>query len=103
MSIPSLPFLPTASLPEVVWILASLFGLVLTARAWGHPSTHAQRLKHAIRALVSILFLVCGVASAYTPPAVNPTWLSVFTPITIAVAVVSMALLSVIDEQAKEA
>lgn len=83
--------------------MASLFGLLVTVRAWGHPSSHGVHLKCSIRALVSGLLLVCGVASAFTPPPANPTWLSIFTPITIAIAVVAMALLSVIDEQSKEA
>lgn len=101
LGIPSLPFLPSASLPELVWVLASLIGTWLAARAWWAAGQPRSRLKNGIRMLASGVFLVDGVIAMLNGPAQNPTWLSVLTPMAITFGVVSMALLSVIDEQAK--
>lgn len=100
--IPSLPFLPSASLPELVWVLASLFGTCLAASAWLKDARPRLRLKNGIRMVGSGLFLATGVAAMFNPPAANPSWLSVLTPMVISFGVFGMALLSVIDEQAKE-
>lgn len=97
--IPSLPFLPSASLPEVLWVTASLIGLWVAASAWFSGRNPRAYLKNGIRAVVSLVFLADGVAAMLTPPVANPTWLSVITPMTCAFAAFSMALLSVIDEQ----
>lgn len=99
MIIPSLPFLTTASLPEVVWIVVSLVAMAISTGAWFRDARPRVRLKNLIRAGTSGVFFACGVASAFTPPPVNPTWLSVLTPMTFAFGVTSMALLTVIDEQ----
>lgn len=100
--LPNLPFLPSASLPEAVWVTVSLVGTWISVVSWAKNYNPRVRLKNAIRSIASGVFLADGVASMFTAPASNPTWLSVLTPMVICFGVFSMALLSVIDEQAKE-
>jgi hypothetical protein len=97
---PSLPYLPSVSLPEVVWVAASAIAMAMAMRAWARWPQPRARLKNLLRTIASAAALGCGLISAATPPATNPTWLSVITPMTIAFVTVAMALLSVIDEQA---
>lgn len=101
--IPSLPFLPTASLPEVVWVAVSLIGTWVSLRAWARDTQPRIKLKNAVRAIASGVFMANGVAAMFTRPPETPTWLSVLTPMVFSFGAFSMALLSVIDEQAKEA
>lgn len=103
LQIPSLPFLPSASLPEVVWVTVSLIGTVVSIQAWLNDTKPRARLKNGIRSVTSGAFCLTGLGAMFNPPPANPTWLSVLTPIVIAFGVFSMSLLSVIDEQAKEA
>lgn len=97
--LPSLPFAASASLPELIWVLASLIGSYMAASAWLCADQPRTRLKNVVRTAASGMFLLVGVIAVFTPPPVSPTWLSVLTPMAIAFGVTAMALLSVIDEQ----
>lgn len=99
MWIPSLPWFPDASVPEIVWATASLIGTWLAVLSWRRSSDHTIRLKCALRAVSCALFLLTGLLSLWTPPVPTPTLLSVTAPIAIAVGATVMALLSVIDTQ----
>jgi hypothetical protein len=99
MTIPSVPFFPNASLPELVWLASSLTGAILTLMAWRKARAWQARMKNALRLASNVLFVVVGMMAMSTPPALNPTWLSVLTPMAIAAASVGMTFIAVIDEQ----
>ena len=99
MQIPSIPYIPNASLPELVWLASSLTGAILTLMAWRKARAWPARAKNALRLASNLLFVVVGLMAMSTPPAANPSWLSVLTPLAIAVASVGMTFIAVIDEQ----
>ena len=88
------------SLPEVVWVVSAFIGTWVATQGWHLATMPRDRLKNGIRIAGSGMLLLNGLLAAFTPPAVNPTWLSVFTPMAIAFSASGMALLSVIDKQA---
>jgi hypothetical protein len=89
------------SVPELVWVLSAFIGTCIALSSFRGATGPQIRLKNGIRTTCSGLLLINGLASSFNPPPANPTWLSVFTPIVIALAVSGMALLSVIDEQSQ--
>lgn len=97
--IPSLPFLETASIYEVLWGLASMVSFWLAIASWQCASAPRYRLKAAIRVAISVVFLIDGVLAMFTPGVQRPTMLSVITPMTFVLSAAGMALLAVTDEQ----
>lgn len=100
--LPSLPFFPTTSLPEVVWLGCALAACVLAVRSYRLSSDSRTRLKNGVRFTSGAACGLTGVLAAMSPPPVTPTFLSVLTPVTIAFTCAGMALVSVIDVQAEE-
>jgi hypothetical protein len=97
--IPSLPFFPSASLPELVWVTTALVAILASVHAWRRISEPSTRLKNAIRAVGSVPLLVTGIMAMLNPPQPTPTLLSLLTPMAIAFTCMGMALICVIDEQ----
>lgn len=97
--IPSLPFLETASIYEVLWVFASLVSFWLAVGSWRCASAPRYRLKAAIRVAISVVFVIDGVLAAFTPGVPRPTLLSVMNPLAFVFGATGMAMLAVIDEQ----
>lgn len=100
--LPSLPFFPTTSLPEVVWLGSALAACILAVRSYRLSSDSRTRLKNGVRFTSGAVCCLTGFLAALSPPPLIPTFLSLLTPITIAFACAGMALVSVIDVQAEE-
>lgn len=100
--LPSLPFLPTVSLPELVWLTSALAACILAVRSYRLAGDSRTRLKNMVRFTSSAVCCLTGFLAAMTPPPAIPTFLSVLTPMAIAFACAGMALVSVIDVQAEE-
>lgn len=100
-AVPSIPFFTTVSLPELVWVVLAVVASGLNIRAWLRSVTPKASLKNGIRAVTSVAFVLDGLLASVTPQAINPTWLSVTTPMAVALATFAMALLAVIDDQTR--
>ena len=99
MQIPSLPFLPSANILEILWVAAGCVATLLAWRSWHTASSHRIKLKNIVRCMASAVFTFNGILAMFTQPPASISWLSVLTPLAIVFGVTSMALLSVIDEQ----
>lgn len=103
MTIPSLPFVPTASLPEVLWVIVAWVVFALTFRAWHRALVARYRAKNVVRMCAAIVSLGLGMVAFLSPPAEHPTWISVLNPLGVSFITFCMGLLSLLEDQARDA